>query len=213
MRAPDVGGQPRTPTDAKRPHPPRKRSPIVTQLVKQVHHSAKIVSLQRLIQKGSERRFRCSDAIFVLVGDTRIEPVTSSVSGIIFVLDTPLLSTKTVRRHPLISPHIRGRCHAIGQSPNHQHVSGRQRTVHGFPTGKYSQPAIATRSCRRLRSPESRTADMVPAKHQLGGSQGWPVGRPQPNATHWRRPQHPDSVDGSTDGPSSTPVRQPAPRQ
>jgi hypothetical protein len=111
-----MSGQSQThPTDAKRPLPPRKRSPIVTQLVKQVHHSAKIVSLQRLIQKGSERRFRCSDAIFVLVGDTGIEPVTSSGR------DEPRARHSPAKHenHPWTSPHIlliRGRCHAISQS-------------------------------------------------------------------------------------------------
>ena len=35
------------------------------------------------------------------------------------------LSTKTVRGRPLMSPHIRGRCHAVSQSPNHPHISGR----------------------------------------------------------------------------------------
>src|ERR1019366_418002 len=75
-------------------------------------------------------RFRCSEALFVLVGDTGIEPVTSSVSGINTVLNTPPLSTKTVRGRPLMSPHIRGRCHAISQSPRHPHISERPRTVH-----------------------------------------------------------------------------------
>src|ERR1019366_9693121 len=111
-----MSGQSRTPTDAKRPLPPRKRLPIVTQLVTQVHHAAKTVSLQRLTQRASERRFRCSEALFVLVGDTGIEPVTSSVSGIKSVLSTPPLSTKTVRRRPPISPNIRGRYHAISQA-------------------------------------------------------------------------------------------------
>jgi hypothetical protein len=38
------------------------------------------------------------------VGDTGIEPVTSSVSGINTVLNTPPLSPKTVRERPVISP-------------------------------------------------------------------------------------------------------------
>jgi hypothetical protein len=83
-----------------------------------------------------EPRFRCSEALLVLVGDTGIEPVTSSVSGINTVLSTPPLSTKTVRRRPLTSPHIRGRCHATSQSPRHPHISGRPRTVHAFPDGE-----------------------------------------------------------------------------
>jgi len=61
---------------------------------------------------------------FVLVGDTGIEPATSSVSGIITVLSNSALSTKTVPRRPLVSPHTRGRCHAISQSPRHPNTSG-----------------------------------------------------------------------------------------
>src|SRR5450631_515052 len=53
---------------------------------------------------------------FVLVGDTGIEPVTSSVSGINTVLSTPPLSTKTVRGRPPMSTQMRGRCQAISQS-------------------------------------------------------------------------------------------------
>src|ERR1019366_3024781 len=84
-------------------------------------------------------RFRCSEALLVLVGDTGIEPVTSSVSGINTVLSTPPLSTKTVHRHPLTSAHIRGRCHATSQSPRHPHISGRPRTFHTgrFPAARH----------------------------------------------------------------------------
>jgi hypothetical protein len=132
----DMSGQSRTPTDAKRPLPPRKRSPIVTQLVKQVHHSAKTVSLQKLTQRASERRSRCSEAHFMLVGDTGIEPVTSSVSGINTVRSNPPLSTKAVCGRLLMSAHIRGRCHAISQSPRQPHISGCPRTLHAFPHGE-----------------------------------------------------------------------------
>jgi hypothetical protein len=58
------------------------------------------------------------------VGDTGIEPVTSSVSGINTMLSTPPLSTKTVRGRPLTSAHIRGRCHAISQSRRQRHIRG-----------------------------------------------------------------------------------------
>jgi hypothetical protein len=40
----------------------------------------------------------------MLVGDTGIEPVTSSVSGINAVLSPRPLSTKTIRGRPLMSP-------------------------------------------------------------------------------------------------------------
>ena len=76
----------------------------------------------------------------MLVGDTGIEPVTSSVSGINTVLSTPPLSTKTVRGRPLTSPHIRGRCHAISQSPNHPHIGGRPRTSAGLVVGRPPVP-------------------------------------------------------------------------
>ena len=56
-----------------------------------------------------------------------MEPVTSSVSGIDTVLSDPLLSTKTVRERPVISTHIRGRCHAISQSSKIPHISGPSR--------------------------------------------------------------------------------------
>ena len=52
----------------------------------------------------------------MLVGDTGIEPVTSSVSGINTVLNNSPLSTKTVRERPVISTNIRGRCHAISHN-------------------------------------------------------------------------------------------------
>src|ERR1019366_423050 len=87
--------------------------------------------LQRPLTASSQVRGR-----FMLVGDTGIEPVTSSVSGINTVLSTPPLSTKTVRGRPPMSAHIRGRCHAISQSPRHPHISERPRTVHPrFPRG------------------------------------------------------------------------------
>ncbi len=38
-----------------------------------------------------------------------------------------------------MSHHIRGRCHAISQSPGHPHISGRPRTFHAFPTGKLAR--------------------------------------------------------------------------
>src|ERR1019366_808480 len=72
-------------------------------------------------------RFRCSEALLVLGGDTGIEPVTSSVSGINTVLSDPLLSTKTVRADPVTSTHIRGRCHAISQSSKSPLISGPSR--------------------------------------------------------------------------------------
>jgi hypothetical protein len=67
-------------------------------------HSTKKRPLQNPIQKNSESRFRCSEARFVLVGDTGIEPVTSSVSGITSVLSTP--PTEHENR-PSTSPHVR----------------------------------------------------------------------------------------------------------
>src|SRR5665647_3709532 len=63
----------------------------------------KKVATQGLIQKNSDPRFGCSEPLLVLVGDTEIEPVTSSVSGINAVLCTPPLSTKTTPGHPLMS--------------------------------------------------------------------------------------------------------------
>jgi len=128
--SPDVSEQPRTPRDTKCPLPRRKRSPVVTQLVNQGHHWTKNKPLQWLIQTNSTLRFRCSKALLVLVGDIGIEPVTSSVSGVNTVLSTPPLSTKTVRGRPPTSAHIRGRCHAISQSPRHTHTSEHPRTVH-----------------------------------------------------------------------------------
>ena len=62
---------------------------------------------------------------FQLVGDTEIESLTSSVSGINPVLSTPPLSTKTVRRCPLMCPHIRGRCQVISQSPRDPNTRAR----------------------------------------------------------------------------------------
>jgi hypothetical protein len=67
-------------------------------------------------RKRSAARVSAAQGPFV-VGDTGIEPVTHSVSGINTVLSTPPLSTKTVRGHPLTSPCIRDCCHAISQSP------------------------------------------------------------------------------------------------
>lgn len=69
---------------------------------------------------------------FLLVGDTGSEPVASSVSGIISVLKTLPLSTKSVRACPPMSTRIRGRYQAISQSANtrtsvdvHGHTRGR----------------------------------------------------------------------------------------
>ncbi len=66
--------------------------------------------------KRSPSRVSAAQSHFV-VGDTGIEPVTSSVSGINTVLSNSPLSTKTNRGRPLKSAEIRGRCHAISQSP------------------------------------------------------------------------------------------------
>ena len=69
---------------------------------------------------------------FLLVGDTGSEPVASSVSGIISVLKTLPLSTKSLRACPPMSTRIRGRYQAISQSANtrtsvdvHGHTRGR----------------------------------------------------------------------------------------
>ncbi len=76
-------------------------------------------------KRASETHFRCSEALLVLVGDTGIEPVTSSVSGINTVLNNSPLSTKTVRERPVISTNIRGRCHAISHADEWPYTSGR----------------------------------------------------------------------------------------
>jgi hypothetical protein len=59
----------------------------------------------------------------MLVGDTGIEPVTSSASGTTFVLSTPPLSTKIVHPSPPLSTRIRARYQAIShadQLPAHR---------------------------------------------------------------------------------------------
>jgi hypothetical protein len=77
--------------------------------------------------------------------------VTSSASGINTVLSTPPLSTKTVRGRPPMSAHIRGRCHAISQSPRHPYISERPRTVHTrFPKGKLSRESFGIAMHRPL---------------------------------------------------------------
>src|ERR1035437_9842140 len=109
---------------------------------------------------------------YSFVGDTGIEPVTSSVSGINTVLSTPPLSTRTIRGPPLMSPHIRGRCHAISQSPNHPHISGRPRTSAGLLVGR--PPVLC---------------------HTKTGPKGWKKPRPRPDCRLRLRPVDPRSLE------------------
>jgi len=76
-------------------------------------------------------RFRRSGAVLELVGDTGIEPVTSSVSGIICCAPAPSLSTKSVRRRPPMSTPIRPCCQSISQAAQGPLICGRPRT---YPT-------------------------------------------------------------------------------
>src|ERR1035437_5454778 len=125
-----------------------------------------------MTQKTSERRFRCSEVFFVLVGDTGIEPVTFSVPGINTVLSTPPLSTRTVRGRPLMSPHIRGRCHAISQHPTIRTSAD----VHGRPPvfSLAVQPSLC---------------------HAKTGSKGWKKPRPRPDCSLRLRTVDPRSLE------------------
>jgi hypothetical protein len=106
----------------------RRRPPVVKQLVKEGHHSTEFRSVQGSLHNRSGLRFRRSKPFLELVGDTGIEPVTSSVSGINSVLSTPPPSTKPVPGRPLMSTGIRGRCQAFSQVAQPAHTGGRPWT-------------------------------------------------------------------------------------